>query len=136
MKSREADSSLESVVKAVAERQDALERGLGELASAVKRLESRLDVRLDARTAERSDEPEFSAQEGAVEALNESAPGAASTRKHGVKAEVKAVIAAAAAVAGEMAKVRQVRPVPTAQDSGSAWSQQGRVGVAGSHNLR
>ncbi|MGP8250946.1 MAG: hypothetical protein ACLQHF_02865 [Terracidiphilus sp.] len=126
MKLRKTDASADALLKAMAERQDALERQLGALAAAVQRLEMRL--------AERSEEPDFGDQEGTVEVLAASAPGAA--KKRGVKAEVKAVIAAAAAVAGEMAKVRKVRALPAAQDTGSAWSQQGRVGVVSSHNLR
>jgi hypothetical protein len=126
MKSSGMDAGMESLLRAMAERQAALERELGALAAAVKRLEMRL--------AERSEEPDFSEQEGTVEALAGSAPGAA--RKHGVKTEVKAVIAAAAAAAGEIAKARKARALPAAQDSGSAWSQQGRVGVVSSHNLR
>jgi hypothetical protein len=117
---------MESLVKAMAERQDALERELGALAAVVEQLEKRL--------AERSEEPDFSVQEGTVEVLAASAPGAA--KKRGMKTEVKAVIAAAAAAAGEIAKARKVRALPAAQDSGSAWSQQGRVGVVSSHNLR
>jgi hypothetical protein len=128
MKLRITGTSAEALFKAMAERQDALERQLGALTAAVQSLEKRL--------AERSMEPDFSVQEGTVEVLADSGAGAAQGRKHGMKAEVKAVIAAAAAVAGEMAKVRKVRMLPAAQDAGSAWSQQGRVGVVSSHHLR
>jgi hypothetical protein len=122
------NASAYAQLKAMAERQEALERQLGALTAAVESLEKRL--------AGRSEEPDFSAQEGAAEVPAESEPGAAPARKHGVKAEVRAVIAAAAAVAGEMAKVRKARALPAAQDAGSAWSQQGRVGVVSSHHLR
>ena len=125
MKSRGTDAGMESLLRAMAERQDALERELGALAAAVKRMEMQL--------AERNQEPDFSAQEATEEVL---AASAAPAKKRGMTTEVKAVIAAAAAVAGEMAKVRKVRALPAAQDSGSAWSQQGRVGVVSSHNLR
>jgi hypothetical protein len=131
MKSREMDGGMDSLVKAMAERQDAIERELGALAAAVKRLEAKLDT----RPAEPGEAEDYSSAEGTVEVLTASQPGAAA-RKHGVKAEVKAVIAAAAAVAGEMAKTRKTRPMPGPQDSGNAWSQQGRVGVVSSHNLR
>jgi hypothetical protein len=115
-------------LKAVAERQDALERQLSSLVTAVQSLEKRL--------TERSEPLVFSAHEGTVEVQAENSLGAAQGKKHGMKAEVRAVIAAAAAAAGEMAKVRRVRALPAAQDAGSAWSQQGRVGVVSSHNVR
>jgi len=115
-------------LKAMAERQDALERQLGAIAETVRSLERRL--------TERSDAEQFSVPEGTVEVLSEREMDEARMKKRGVKVEVKAVIAAAAAVAGEMAKVRKVRAVSAAQDAGSAWSQQGRVGVVSSHRLR
>jgi hypothetical protein len=125
MKSSGMDAGMESLVRAMAERQAALERELGALAAAVRRLETRL--------AERSEEPDFSAQEATMEVQ---AASAAPGKKRGVTTEVKAVIAAAAAAAGEITKARKARALPAAQDSGSAWSQQGRVGVVSSHNLR
>jgi hypothetical protein len=127
-KNASTNASAYAQLKAMAERQDALERQLGALAEAVQSLQKRL--------AEPSAEPDFSAQEGTMEVPVEGATDAEPVKKHGVKVEVKAVIAAAAAVAGEMAKVRKVRVLPAAQDTGSAWSQQGRVGVVSSHHLR
>jgi hypothetical protein len=121
------NASAYAQLKAMAERQDAVERQLGSLTAAVESLEKRL--------AERSEPLVFSAHEGTVEVLAASELGEEPSRKHGMKAEVRAVIAAAAAVAGEMAKVRKVRALPT-QDAGSVWSQQGRVGVVNSHHLR
>jgi hypothetical protein len=128
MKLRKAEASTDVLLKAMAERQDALERQMSALAAAVQSLEKRL--------TERDIEPDFSVQEGTAEVLAAGEAGAAQEKRHGMKAEVKAVIAAAAAVAGEMAKVRKVRALPAAQDAGSAWSQQGRVGVVSSHRLR
>lgn len=128
MKVQKWDTSTEALLKTMAERQDALERQMGALAATVQALEKRL--------SERSVEPDFSVAEGTVEVLAASGTGATQLRKHGMKAEVKAVIAAAAAVAGKMAKVRKVRVMPATQDAGSAWSQQGRVGVVSSHQLR
>ncbi len=127
-KNASTNASAYAQLKALAERQDALERKLDALVGAIETLEKRL--------AERGIEPDFSAQKDTMELLVEGAPEAASVKKHGVKVEVKAVIAAAAAVAGEMAKVRKVRALPAGQDPGSAWSQQGRVGVVSSHHLR
>ena len=114
-------------LKEMAERQDALERQLGALASTVESLEKRL--------AERGEPLGFSVHE-APQVLAANTPVQALGKTHGVKAEVRAVIAAAAAVAGEMARVRKVRALPAVQDAGSAWSQQGRVGVVSSHNVR
>jgi hypothetical protein len=122
------NASAYAQLKAMAERQNAVERQLDALTTAVQSLEKQL--------AERREPLVFSAHEGTVEVLEASEPGGDPSRKHGMKAEVRAVIAAAAAVAGEMAKVRKVRALPTAQDAGSAWSQQGRVGVVSSHRLR
>jgi len=115
-------------LKALAERQQALELELKEVSATVSRLAARLEEWCGAR--------EFSAQEGTVEVLVATAQDAVPAKPRSVKAEVKAVIAAAAAAAGEMAKTRKPRAVPAGQDTGSAWSQQGRVGVVSSHNLR
>jgi hypothetical protein len=127
-KDASTNASAYAQLKVIAERQDALERQLSSLTAAVESLEKRLTMR--------SEPLVFSAQEDTVEVQAASEPGEMPGRKHGVKAEVRAVIAAAAAAAGEMAKVRKVRALPTAQDAGSAWSQQGRVGVVSSHHLR
>ena len=120
----ETDPALQSIV----ERQDALERQMSALTAAIQSLEKRL--------AERGDSDQSGPCEVTVEVPVESASSAQPARRHGVRTEVKAVIAAAAAVAGEMAKVRKVRALPAQQDAGSAWSQQGRVGVVSSHRLR
>ncbi|HUB51024.1 MAG TPA: hypothetical protein VL986_02575 [Terracidiphilus sp.] len=138
------NTGIESLMKALAERQEAMLRELSELAVAVKRLEGKVDARPDAqpnpqiaeRPSEHSTLEDFGAHDVTVEVLDAGATGAAPARKHGVKVEVKAVIAAAVAVAGEMAKARKTPALSGAQDSASAWSQQGRVGVVSSHNLR
>ncbi|MFZ0303809.1 MAG: hypothetical protein WAL75_14060 [Terracidiphilus sp.] len=122
------NASAYAQLKAMAERQDALELQMGAIAEAVRSLEKRL--------TEPSKAEQFIAHEGTVEVLAASETGESPAKQHGVKAEVKAVIAAAAAVAGEMAKVHKVRALPAAQEAGSAWSQQGRVGVVSSHHLR
>jgi len=128
MKQEKLDASAIALLRALAERQDSLERELSALTSAVKSLEQRL--------TEKAVEPDFRALEGTADVQAAGEPGEAPGRKHGMKTEVKAVIAAAAAVAGEMVKVRKVRALPSGQDAGSAWSQQGRVGVVSSHQLR
>lgn len=62
---------------------------------------------------------------------NEAEESAAAGESEYVAPEIQAVIAAAATVAlGQNAAVRSVRSVP------APWSQQGRVLVQGSHNLR
>jgi hypothetical protein len=144
MNPQEIDAGIQSLIKAIAERQEAMERELSALAAAVARIEGRLgaspDVELvaeiDASQAEQTGSKDFSADEASAEVLAEYAPGAVQERKRGVKVEVRAVIAAAAAVAGEMAKTRKARQQSVALDPASAWSQQGRVGVVSSHNLR
>ena len=101
-----------------AERDRRIADQLGALDAAIQALETRLAERRDSAAMERSqptaDEDEQTHSEG------ESMAG-----------EIKAVIAAAAsAVFGRHAEVKSVRSVPT------PWSQQGRVLVQGSHNLR
>lgn len=128
MKPQKKDASPDGFLKAIAERQDALESQLDALVAAVESLEKRL--------AKPNDPQDFSAQEGTIEVQIASTSGAPPPKKHTVKAEVRAVIAAAAAVAGEVAKVRKARALPAVQDAGNAWSQQGRVGVVSSHNVR
>jgi|HubBroStandDraft_1064217.scaffolds.fasta_scaffold14493_2 hypothetical protein len=144
MNSQSMDAGMESLIKAIAERQEAMEHELSALAAAVTRIERRLNAQLDAEFAAEIDagpagqtgSQDFSAHKATVEVLAAGAPGQTPVRRRGVNVEIKAVIAAAAAVAGEIAKTRKARLQPGAQDSGSAWSQQGRVGVVSSHNLR
>lgn len=91
---------------------------LGALDAAIQALETRLAERREVTSSERP-ESAITGQEE-VQAEGESIAG-----------EIKAVIAAAAtAVLGKNTAIKAVRSVPT------PWSQQGRVLVQGSHNLR
>lgn len=92
---------------------------LGALDAAIQALETRLSEHGDSQSAG-DIAAELAETEREPRAEGESIAG-----------EIKAVIAAAAsAVLGKHAAVKSVRSVPT------PWSQQGRVLVQGSHNLR
>lgn len=127
-KQESTNASAYAQLKALAERQDALERQLSALTSAFESLEKRL--------TQQSEPLVFTAHDGTVEVQVENGPAQPQGKKHSMKTEVRAVIAAAAAAAGEMAKVRKIRSLPAANDAASAWSQQGRVRVVSSHNVR
>ena len=111
----------------VAERQLIIADQLGRLDEAIRAMETRLAERYTAsgdgvQHVADSAEPE---SESAIE------EGAAED----VAPEIKAAIAAAAvAVAGPNAQVHSVKPVSA--PAASPWTQQGRVMVQGSHNLR
>jgi hypothetical protein len=91
---------------------------LGALDAAIQALETRLAERREVTSPERPESAITGLEE--VQAEGESIAG-----------EIKAVIAAAAtAVLGKNTAIKAVRSVPT------PWSQQGRVLVQGSHNLR
>jgi hypothetical protein len=113
-------------LKALAERQQAMERELASLSATVKSLVAQLIERKDVEAR----------CEGGVDSLAASAGLDQQEKKPDVRREVAAVIAAATAFANGVVKVRKLKTVQPAQDTGSAWSQQGRVGVLGSHNLR
>jgi len=126
MKLRKADAAADAVLKKMSERQEKMERNLSALVATVQKLEARLAQQNEARGAQ--------ANEGAVEAL---AASATPSSQPGVKPQIAAAIAAAATVvANGVVKARSARAVQAAQDTGSAWSQQGRVGAVSSHNLR
>lgn len=93
---------------------------LGALDAAIQALETRL--------AEHRN-PGSSAIASSAPAANE--PEEARPEGESISGEIKVVIAAAAStVLGKNAAIKSVRSVPT------PWSQQGRVLVQGSHNLR
>jgi hypothetical protein len=111
--------------RAERERQREFERQLSQLDEAVRVLETRLSELHSAP-------PPLAADEAAAmeDATGETQSGEA------VAAEIQAVVAAAAvAVAGPGARVRSLRPLePNA--GVSAWTQQGRMIVQSSHNIR
>lgn len=104
----------------VAERELRTADQLGELDAAIRALETRLAEHRANGTAGKGNLAAEASEEEDVQAAGESITG-----------EIKAVIAAAAtAVFGKKAAVKSIQSVPT------AWSQQGRALVQGSHNLR
>ena len=125
--------------RTVAERQLATERQLSALAVTVAALE--------ARVVELSQIPELQAAALAVELQPapivelEVAPVSALQEDHWeneeVSPEIMAVIAAAAnAFLGQEVRILSARMLETPEEVVSPWSQQGRVFVQASHNLR
>ncbi len=110
---------------ALAERQSAADRQIAALSAKVEALEAHLAV----SCFEETRAPE-----------SESSTAAASARGHEkdrVKPEMLAAITAAAtAFLGKNARVRSARLIQPSQETVSLWSQQGRVVVQTSHNLR
>jgi len=114
--------------QALDKRQMAAEQQIAALAAKVKALEARM--------------AELNSLDDAGDARNEGASiaAAASASAPGrgrVQPEMLAVITSAAtAFLGKNARVRSARLIPAAQETVSPWSQQGRVVVQTSHNLR
>jgi hypothetical protein len=114
---------LRRLKRIVMERQFAVADQLGKLDEAIRALETRLSEH-HALSGANEMKPLGLATNEQQEALDESESG-------DIPPEIQVVIAAAAVGAlGENAHVRSVKP------AASAWSQQGRVLVQGSHNLR
>lgn len=108
------------------ERQQAFERQITALAAEVRLLQEDLMALSGKYRPAEQTEPVAAADEGA---------GMARSGKP--KAETLAVIAAAAsAFLGKAARVRSVQMAPVESETVSPWSQQGRMIVQTSHNLR
>jgi hypothetical protein len=118
--------------RTVAERQLATERQLRALAVTLKALE--------ARVAGLSQIPELQAAAAPVIDMEAAAPGAKQAdhpENEEVTPEILAVIAAAAnAFLGQEVRILSARMLETPHEVVSPWSQQGRVFVQASHNLR
>ncbi len=111
----------------VAERQQETDRQIAALTTTVRALQARV-VELNHLALRRGQDE--------VEQIAAAAEGT-DVHVNGEKPEVLAVITAAAtAFLGKAARVRSARLVPAPQETVSAWSQQGRVIVHTSHNLR
>jgi len=109
-----------------ARRRRAKDREIAAIWSRVQAVEMRLETLRRAA----SPQPES-------EAISAAAEGAGMMELAEPKPETLAVITAAAtAFLGKAARIRSARLVPAQDDSVSAWSQQGRVIVQTSHNLR
>jgi hypothetical protein len=117
-----------SMRQAVSERQQATERQVSELALALKSLEAKL--------AELSPSRPLAAPGLDIEAAA-STGETASQEPQGLAPETLAVITAAVtAFLGSNARVRSVSTMQPAIGAACAWSQQGRVFVQSSHNIR
>jgi len=115
--------------RAVRERQGDMERQLNAMTTTMKALQ--------ARVAELSRLQAARVQEAEVVAISAAAENSGETRTSPVKPEIVAVLTAAAtAFLGKKARVQSAQLLPTAQENGGAWAQQGRVIVQTSHNMR
>lgn len=112
----------------IRERQLKIAEQLGVLNEAIQTLETRLAVHAAAASLNGLPQVESSAarqqvSESSVEGSEETAP------------EIKAaIVAAAVATVGPNAEVKSIKPA--GRPGTSPWTQQGRVMVQGSHNLR
>jgi methylmalonyl-CoA carboxyltransferase large subunit len=120
------------LIRALSDRQLATERRLGELASAVKALQARvteLDPSAAMQTAIAPAIKMRNADGGAKEV--------ATSIKGEVTPEVLVLIAAAVtAFLGKKVRVRSANMLQSPYEVVNPWSQQGRVFVQASHNLR
>ena len=110
-------------------RQTAAEQQIAALAAKVKALEARMAAQnsFGETSALRS-------ESASIATAGASVPGPG---RDCVQPEMLAVITSAAtAFLGKNARVRSARLTPAAQETVSPWSQQGRVVVQTSHNLR
>jgi hypothetical protein len=120
-----------SLRRAVSEHQQATERQVNELALALKSLEVKLAELSPAVTSRPLAAPGLDLQ--AAASLGETV----SQEPQGIAPEILVVIAAAVtAYLGSNARVRSVSTMQPAIGAACAWSQQGRVFVQSSHNIR
>ncbi|MGO9318819.1 MAG: hypothetical protein ACLPXT_05225 [Terracidiphilus sp.] len=119
--------STKDLIQAVSERQLAMERRLGELAGAVKALQARV-AELGQPAAS---QPVFAAAAAVTAA-------AAKEAVHGeVTPEMLVVIAAAVtAFLGKKVRIRSAKMLQPPYEVVNPWSQQGRVLIHASHNIR
>ncbi len=123
---------LTDLVQAVSERQQATERQLGELAGALKALQDRV-----AELSQSPAAPPAVALVVEVEAAAAAAKEAALRETGEVTPEMLAVIAAAVtAFLGKKVRIRSAKMLQSPYEVVNPWSQQGRVFVQASHNLR
>jgi hypothetical protein len=123
--------SAKDLIQAVSERQLAMERQLNELAGAVKALQ--------ARVAELSQPPALQAAPApAVEVKAAAAAKEAAHREtREVTPETLVVIAAAVtAFLGKKVRIRSAKMLQSPYEVVNPWTQQGRVYVQASHNVR
>lgn len=117
-------------LRGVLERQEKLEHTMGTVCNAVCAVEARL------RGVPAADPPSLEPAQGDARSEAEGEEVRGESIDAEIAPEIQAAIAAAAiAAAGENARVSSMRLAKT-QEKGSAWSQQGRVLVQTSHNMR
>lgn len=118
--------------RTIAERQQAAERQLSALATALKALE--------VRVAERERIPELQAAAAPEIEVEAAVPAAMEPVEHDneeVTSEILAVIdAAVTAFLGRKVRILSAKMLQSPHEVVNAWSQQGRVFVQASHNLR
>jgi hypothetical protein len=116
--------SAKDLIQAVTERQLAMERQLGELADAVKTLQARVG--------------ELSQPATPAPAIEVKAAAAAKEAGRGeVTPETLVVIAAAVtAFLGKKVRIRSAKMLQSPYEVVNPWSQQGRLLIHASHNLR
>jgi hypothetical protein len=118
--------------RAVAERQLEAESQLSALASAVKTLQTRV-----AELGERREPQATVVTELDLGPATETTDEAVELEDGEITAEIMAVIAAAAtAFLGKKVRILSAKLLESPQEVVNAWSQQGRVFVQASHNLR
>jgi methylmalonyl-CoA carboxyltransferase large subunit len=124
--------NLTDLIRALSERQFATERQLGELADALKALQARV-AELSAPAASQSaTAPVVKAKADAAAAQE-----AVHREKEEVTPEMLVVIAAAVtAFLGKKVRIRSAKVLQSPYEVVNPWSQQGRVSVQASHNLR
>lgn len=115
-----------SMRRAGQEQQTSTDRQMAAMTTTIKALQTRV-AELSRLTAERA---------GEIAPIEDSAEASNVQANDPMKPEMLAIITAAAtAFVGKTARIRSAKLVPV-HDSVSAWSQQGRMIVQTSHNLR
>lgn len=109
------------LIQAVAERQQAAERRLDELAGALKALE--------ARVAALGPSPALKTEAAA-------APAKAAAREEVTPETLVVITAAVTAFLGKKVRIRSAKRLQSPYEIVNPWAQQGRVFIQASHNLR
>ena len=124
--------NLEELVQAVSERQLATERQLSELSNALKALEARVAELGQLSASRLTAAPEIETKAAAPVAKADVQP-----KKIEVTPEILVMLAAAAtAFLGKNVRIRSAKMMQSPYEVINPWSQQGRVFVQASHNLR
>lgn len=120
------DLKLAELVQAVSERQQATERQLSELTATLKALEAKVAELSKSAVSLPAAAPKVAAEAAAVQ-----------PKKAEVTPEILVVLAAAVtAFMGKEVRIRSAKMLQSPYEVVNPWSQQGRVFVMASHNLR